>query len=300
MQLARRGFLKTMAAAAAGAMAVFDPVRKVWASDGKPALAFHKDVFALVMKPLNIDPMFDVHLELNMAALEFARTVANVLDQASRNIHVLQGVELTHEPILTRAVAEPVGKTGISIRFVRQFDIEADTRTRRLFDLPWQTPGGLILPGPIETQEWGKVHFAADAVRSVKTFSGSPRIEQVREAARQYARDILYSRATMLAPIGADLRPGVAFSPDVIVGFATDPESGLSARAVRYYTSQNGMLNEPMVDFEMACGSLERDQPVATKRVRRSQVWVEGRGYVDATPLSDDDDEYTSESDTED
>lgn len=38
----------------------------------------------------------------------------------------------------------------------------------------------------------------------------------------------------MFAPIAAELRPGVPFTPDVAIGIGTDPATGLSVRAMRF------------------------------------------------------------------
>lgn len=56
------------------------------------------------------------------------------------------------------------------------------------------------------------------------------------------------------APIGRELRPGEPFSEDTFIGFATDPESGLSVRVLRFEQDARGGRLQQLTGVEMAGG----------------------------------------------
>jgi hypothetical protein len=67
---------------------------------------------------------------------------------------------------------------------------------------------------------------------------------------------VLTNRSDVFAPIGSDLRAGVPFT-DCLVGTATDPETGMTARALRFTTLDKDVLTE----VEVAAGRWHVNKP---------------------------------------
>lgn len=93
----------------------------------------------------------------------------------------------------------------------------------------------------------GRGHFSPAPHRVVKELA-SLRTDQINGAAYDMGRAVRNYDA--FAPIGTDLRAGVPFA-GCLVGCATDPESGLSARALRFTTIDK----EVHTSVEMAVGN---------------------------------------------
>lgn len=258
MNLSRRGFLQTAVAALVGAAAGYDPLKKLWVPGAK-AIEFHKDAFSLVMAPLNMDASAagSEQLELNDLALRFARSLGERLER--HRAKVLQGV-------LLRTPEKSVGfdptvvsrKDGISIRMIKEWDGERDTTPRR------------DIFGPIVTEEWGPGEFAPLQARLIKAtdarfgregFTTNDR-HTIDGLSYQMLHDIERQRIDMFAPIGAELRAGVPFSAGVLIGLATDPQTGISARTLRY-TPNDGSR---MTAFEVAVGHWTDGETLARRR----------------------------------
>lgn len=84
---------------------------------------------------------------------------------------------------------------------------------------------GVLGVGPGYLKPTGRHMLSTDGAATPKA------INSYADALSTFVKD---KRIDMFAPISADLRPGEPFSPDVKVGRATDPETGLSVRAMRF------------------------------------------------------------------
>jgi hypothetical protein len=58
----------------------------------------------------------------------------------------------------------------------------------------------------------------------------------------------------MFVPITAELRPGEPLTDDVAIGVATDPESGLTVRVLRFEQDQIRGRTRPLIAAEMVGG----------------------------------------------
>jgi len=215
-----------MVAAAVGAMATFDPTRKLWVP-GLPSIASNalgdgvltivsgasawslaktKLADASVPRPVTAF-LIDEQLELNDLALRFAKAMADRLE--------------THPALVLRQIT-------------------------------CQHAGHIDLSGLLTLDDGRRGRFEPNPRRIVANVHG-----QTNQPAIVAADDMRWKCEGFdaFAPVSTELRPGVQFN-DSIVGVATDPESGVSARAIRY-TNWNGGSSERVTAFELAGGTWE-------------------------------------------
>lgn len=118
-------------------------------------------------------------------------------------------------------------------------------------DVIYRHTGNVTLPaGLLGLCGVGPRQFEA-AGRRLVTIPGGTEKQQVDQAVWGLRDYILHERIDMFAPIAKELRLGEPFSPDIMVGRATDPETGLSVRALRFH--QVG-VREWLTGFEVAGG----------------------------------------------
>lgn len=218
--LTRRGFLGTMLAAAAGAVANFDVSKKLWVPGvpdrvadvtqwtieqvaerselALPVLTWTKDV------PGNQAELIDV-------AMRFAKTMAPRLQK-------------TKATVLRRMMLEHAGHMDL----------------------------GLITLTDDDGNPAGRGYYEPAVHRVSKDLEAAHRGYRARtsmeDAADQMFSDVAQFDA--FAPIGVNLRDNMPFA-DCLVGTATDPESGLSARALRFRTV-DGVVH---TECELAVGN---------------------------------------------
>lgn len=217
--LSRRGFLKTLGAALATA-AVFEPKSLLWLPKVEARAV------DLIVDPTDavLRNVIAKQEELNALALTFAKTMGERLER-------------------TRAVA--------------------------LHEVLYQMNGNVLL-APEHLFLNGDWHEDLDASR----FATGPRTMIVTDARKP---DINHVSGEMLSdlrgvdmfvPIGTDLRPGEPFAIQdypwggrgpTLVGVATDPESGISARAITVErTSRKGYGGSGLIGFEIAAGRWQK------------------------------------------
>lgn len=252
MQLTRRGFLSTLAAATAGA-AVFDPKKLLWVPGAPSApVALVTEAAAPVL--------IEQQLELNALALAFAQQMTERL--ARHPSVALREVMFRHAGI----IKIPAGSLVLDDLAQGKFD----PLGRRIMP-----HGALSLKAGAATQK----QFLDDMGRLM-----SSEIHRAGQA------------IDMFAPVGTELRPGVSFSADVNIGTATDPQSGLSVRAIRF-EHDCGRRLETRVGFEMAGGrwidyaELTRDalrKQTAIQAIKEHKLsrweryeWLDEHGYAD-------------------
>lgn len=112
--------------------------------------------------------------------------------------------------------------------------------------------GHVHLPaGSLEVDDLGAGYFSAEPARLVRGgVMGRSTETFLHDVAADIKGDIARRQVDMFAPIAADLRPNEPFT-DVAIGLGTDPESGLSARVLRYRQPGVGVMTE----VEMAGGT---------------------------------------------
>jgi len=222
--LSRRSFLFTSATALVGAALSFNPKVKLWVPEPvTPApLAFHPNAFQMVMGPFT-DPQapplriltpndLDANLELRDLALRVAKQMGERF--ADRRAMVLR---------------ELVGQQATPA-----------------------TPDGLIHFASNMAEATRQGRFVAEPHRLTATGRVAPDSNSfIKAMAYDLDRHIGWGhRLKMTAPISAELRPGDPFTDcDVVV--ATDHESGVSVRAVRWTQPGEGVLTS----MEMAMGT---------------------------------------------
>lgn len=116
-------------------------------------------------------------------------------------------------------------------------------------------------PDLLEIPDVGVGHFAPMATRVMatrQTWTLGPTHSAVEDIAHDLEQKITHAgRAIdMFAPVGVELRTGEPFTEDVQVGVATDPESGLSVRVLRFDMDRAGKrgVATQMTSAEMAGG----------------------------------------------
>ena len=228
MNLSRRGFLGTMLAAAAGAAASFDPVRKLWVM-AQPA--------EIVVPAVTwTSAVADETADLTDVALRFARSMGEQLQ--SHHATVLRDVAIRH-----------TGHAGL---------------------------GQLLLDG----QQGGEGYFAPSPTRIQRTLQRGSR-EPLDDAAR--AMSPRYYNVDMFAPIGTELRQGVPFT-DCLVGTATDAETGLSARALRFKTTDGTVHTMVEVSGGRWHGSGGRARRRSAGQGERTRILLSEALLVGSTP----------------
>lgn len=273
MNLSRRGFLHTMLAAAVGTAATFDPLRKLWVPGAVAAAE------AQLILPAGwtwdgpkIEKVADEILELNDLALRFAQQMAQRLERHSGRV-------------LQEALYRDLGGD--------------------VFSAPRLAAAKVSLTDAIETPEWGVGQFVPAPYRIVKTLETTrPHMIQV---AASSMRDEVDTRSwrrgfDMFAPVSGELRPGVGFN-DTLVGMATDPDSGLSVRVLRY-RNWDGIRLVPVTAFEMAVGTWRPEAEVKRTLTRDAFdaawhaaggddqfTWADAEGNVHTSKKDMDDDE---------
>jgi len=138
----------------------------------------------------------------------------------------------------------------------------AGSRSKRdsvaLRQVMYQHVGHVHLPkASLTVDDMGAGQFAATRTRIVRgeVYGAAGMLMQqtepfLKQMAYALASDISAQSVDMFAPIGPELRPNEPFS-DLAVGIGTDPETGLSARVLRYRQPGVGI----MTDVEMVGGT---------------------------------------------
>lgn len=133
---------------------------------------------------------------------------------------------------------------------------------------------GHVRVGLLEVDEIGVGAFEPAYGRFMVTLPPRDRAKYLDSTslARALAYD-LGSRASaydMFAPISAELRPGEPFTDDVAIGWATDPDSGLSVRVMRFEQDRVGT----MLSAEMAGGCWVGKRELARRAaLERERSW---------------------------
>lgn len=233
--LTRRGFLGTLAAAATGAAAAFDPNSKLWIP--RAVASEVVEGLALVMRPLSdsvVQRIIDTQLELNDLAARIAREMTarlerhksvllrQVLYELSRQNH-LDGLIRLPKPI------ERLGPQG-SAEFLKRV-------------YPWISN----IPEAI-----GRFEPSAYRVIAMQPTRASFNAAYVTSLAGELTEKVW--PFDMFVPITAELRPGEPFTDDVAIGVATDPESGLTVRVLRFEQDQIRGRTRPLIAAEMVGG----------------------------------------------
>lgn len=136
-----------------------------------------------------------------------------------------------------------------------------------LYDTEWKGPGrGQRLEVP---ELGGRGYFDPAGSRFVVT---QPMSHTPRQAAYDMAPRLRRKDINLIAPITADLRPGVPFTRDVIVGLGKDEESGISARVLQFRTAEAGEL----LMYEVAAGEWSSSN---VKTPSSKLRWRNGRGW---------------------
>lgn len=210
--LTRRGFLGTMLAAAAGAVANFDVSKGLWVPGCTDLLKEGAQVSPLALPQVSwTRAIAENQSELNDIALRFAQTMAPRLMK-------------TKATVLRRMMLERVGHMDL----------------------------GLITLTDDDGNHAGRGHYKPAVHRVSKDLEAAHRGYTARtgmdDAADQMFRDV--EKFDTFAPIGVNLRDNVPFA-DCLVGTAVDPASGLSARALRFRTT-DGIVH---TECELAVGN---------------------------------------------
>lgn len=236
INVTRRAFLHTLTAATVGAVATFDPLRKLWIPGSAPgaivaAAPMEPDV---VVAPASVN--LDEFAELQDIALRFAQQMANRLERWRG--HVL-------EQVLCRQM------DGVRVRSADSL-LEIGGLGRGAF-----VPANRRVVKTGNARAWGNSSTYLDYM------------------AAEMMSDIRKMRVDMFAPVGIELRPGVAFT-EAMVATATDPQSGLSARAIRY-NNFDGIRMERLTGVEMAVGVWEEIDTSAARMRRiaeQEERWI--------------------------
>ena len=210
--IGRRGFLGTMLAAAVGAVANFDPSKGLWVPGHAAAPETLKLVETAVAPTWSKDVLAEAG-ELADLAIRFAKRMAGRLEK--------------HASVALHHVAmEMVGRPNLGTLRILQDDGQSAS-------------GAFAAPGHrLVKQAWEGVHGSAQSVNDYLDW-----------AAAELRRDV--DPYDLFVPIGSELRTGVPFTGDIMVGVGTDPDSGLSARALRFRTIDNVVHTS----FEVASGT---------------------------------------------
>jgi hypothetical protein len=97
------------------------------------------------------------------------------------------------------------------------------------YRLSGQVDAGLIA---LETGETGR--FEPSDSRLISTFYGAGSYIDRHIDLHKVVADIPLDHVDMFAPVTRELRPNEPFTDDVLIGVATDPESGISARVLQF------------------------------------------------------------------
>ena len=227
MMIARRGFLGTMLAAATGAVANFDPLKGLWVP-GAPTLVEGVPAPEIVIPSASwTKAVTDETAELTDLALRFVKQMAHRLER--------------HQAVtLRQMLLQQTGHAGLGL-----ITLEGGPGDGRGHFSPRN--------GRLVVEAWAEGGYAGARLK--------PEADAIEWAANTMRRDCYH--VDMFAPIGHELRTGVPFT-DCLVGVATDPESGLSARALRFRTNDKVLHTE----FEMAAGNWKRAHYGARARRR--------------------------------
>jgi hypothetical protein len=136
----------------------------------------------------------------------------------------------------------------------------------------------------MDVDELGRGHFEPCRTRlAVDDVVGRTPKEFVNRMTAELCGQVMWrghrQRVDMFAPIGAELRPGEPFTADVGVGVATDPDSGLSVRVLRYQLAPGVVgAGRPMTSVEMAGGTWHTSTASARQATKCSGCGRAGRG----------------------
>lgn len=126
-----------------------------------------------------------------------------------------------------------------------------------LRDIIYRHTGNVDLPaGVLDLLEVGPGRFQGLAARKLIVIDN---IGQARmhAAAGAMSMHIIDRKLDAFAPLTTELRPGESFDKDMLFGIATDPETGMSVRAMRWTQVAGGQAPHTLYGFEIAAGRWE-------------------------------------------
>lgn len=184
----------------------------------------------------------------------------------------------TAAPLIEVATQQPgavLELNALAMRFAQALGDQVRKKKLMVLQEVMAERAGHVNLGLIRLTDEERGYFDPAATRTLTYLQGGT----PEDAAFGFARELSYIDA--MAPIGSQLRPGVAFS-DVEVGLATDPASGISARAIRF----TPLDSKPQVQLEVAGGRWHPKRlPVRNRgamragnysSVRLDPVWEQG------------------------
>lgn len=170
------------------------------------------------------------------------------------------GVELGGSSA-AEVIATQLELNELALRFAR---IMTDRLERHssvaLREVMFKHAGHVRLPGLLSVNAMGTGLFEPSPVRLMKTDSygataSSSFIESsMHRLSAEMMSAINSRRLDMFAPVSTGLREGVPFSDDVMIGVGIDPESGLSARVLRFEQDSRGGRVQMKTAVELAAG----------------------------------------------
>ena len=145
----------------------------------------------------------------------------------------------------TAVIDEQLELTDLALRFAQEMSARVERSSpvvvrQIMLQHAGHTNLGLITLTDEAGQDQVRGHFEPLPYRMMKELIQEhiPQHSARERIALAYTADVMAESVRgcdCFAPIGSDLRQGVPFT-DCLVGVATDPESGLSARALRFTT----------------------------------------------------------------
>lgn len=169
-------------------------------------------------------------------------------------------------------IAEQLELNDIAMRFAKEMASRLERHPSvTLREVMFKHAGHVHLPGSLDVEDMGRGSFVPMPTRVMKVgVLGHSTADYLATMGDQMASDIRSRHdIDMFAPIGADLRPGVPFS-ECAIGVATDPESGISVRALRFLHEGRGPA-QTLTGVELAAGRW-----AATTARPRKPLFLEG------------------------
>ena len=157
-------------------------------------------------------------------------------------------------------IAEQLELNDLALQFAKMMTDRLERHSSvALREVMYRHAGHMRLPGTLDVTDMGLGLFQPLPTRLMKTgqygatAKSSFVAASMRDLSGQMMSDINSGRLDMFAPIGRDLRAGVPFT-EAAIGLATDPESGLSVRVLRFQQESGVRRHTMMTAFEMAGG----------------------------------------------
>lgn len=131
----------------------------------------------------------------------------------------------------------------------------ARDKSLALREIMFRHTGSVHLPpGVLELTDHGLGRFEPQATRLMVGAEFPSRSAFINSVTAELTNRISAERLDCFAPIGRELRVGEPFSDDVGIGMATDPESGLSVRVLRWEIDRTRGRTKTVTSVEMAGG----------------------------------------------